>query len=169
MAIGENLVASYLRYIEKCSLVVENTQLEHEQGEVDVIGVTLGAELAVVLCEVTTHIRGMQYGSIEKTIAKVAAKIGRAKDFAALLFRQHAPRYEIWSPYVPIGRLTSAFEEMAARSADERLDVQFVINEGYHERIQVLIEHARTNTAQTSDPAYRLLQILTKTRGQLTF
>ena len=97
--IGENLVASYLRYVERCDFVVHNTHLEEEQGEVDVVGMKFGAEPSVIFCEVTTHIRGMQYGSsYDRTVAKVADKIRRARVFAESLFPDVATRYEIWSP-----------------------------------------------------------------------
>ena len=47
--IGQNLVGAYLRYIEQCDFVVHNTFLDHEQGELDVIGMKLGAEPDIIL------------------------------------------------------------------------------------------------------------------------
>lgn len=166
--IGENLVGSYLRYIEQCDFVVHNTQLDDEQGEIDVVGMKLGKKPEVIFCEVTTHILGMQYGSHDSTVAKVTDKIKRARKFAENMFPNERPRYEIWSPVVPKGKLTAQFADLEQAYTDEDLDVHFVINDEYAHRIQQLIDHARGNTKTTSDPAYRMLQILTRLKGDMT-
>jgi hypothetical protein len=84
--IGESLVASYLRYVERCNLVVVNTQLEDQQVEIDVLGIRLDEPRAVFFCELTTHILGMQYGSYDETVTKAEEKIARARHFAATTF-----------------------------------------------------------------------------------
>jgi Holliday junction resolvase-like predicted endonuclease len=164
--IGENLVGSYLRYVERCDFVVHNTQLDEEQGEIDVIGMRLATK-EVIFCEVTTHILGMQYGTYDSTVAKVRAKIERASKFAKTMFPTDRRRYEIWSPVVPKGKLTARFAELEHAYTDGDLDVQFVINDEYANRIQALIDDARSNSKATSDPAYRLLQILTRLKGDI--
>ena len=45
--------------------------------------------------------------------------------------------------------------------------MSFVANHDYTERVQRLLDHAKTGTKATSEPAYRMLQILTHLRGQL--
>ncbi len=116
-------------------------------------------------CEVTTHIQGLNYGGFAKTVEKIRDKIQRARRFALQTFPEHAHRYEIWSPVVPIGRLTSAFEELEREYDSEDLDVKFVINDLYSKRVVELIDHARGNPSATSEPAYRLIQVLTRLRG----
>ena len=164
---GESLVGSYLHYIVGCQLVLHNTFTPEEQGELDVIGVQLsGSERVVWFCEVTTHIQGLNYGGFESTVTKVRDKIRRAKAFADVTFPNDSHRYEIWSPVVPVGRLTEAFGRLESEFSDNELDVKFIINERYSQRVQELVEHARGNPSATSEPAYRLLQILTRLRGE---
>jgi hypothetical protein len=55
--IGESLVGSYLRHIERCDVVVYNNYFRDQQREVDVVGIRRLAPREVILCEVTTHIR----------------------------------------------------------------------------------------------------------------
>lgn len=45
------------------------------------------------------------------------------------------------------------------------MDLGFVVNEDYTERIRELVIHARKNQSATSEPAYRMLQVLTHLRG----
>ena len=103
--IGESLVTAYLRHVERCTFVVTNTHLEDQQGELDVLGIRFAPERQIIFCEVTTHIRGMQYGGYDSTVKKVEDKIRRARTFAELTFPDDKPRYEIWSPLVPTGEL----------------------------------------------------------------
>ena len=57
--IGENLVGSYLRYVEGCEFVVYNTQYTGVQGEIDVVGMKLsGDRREVWFCEVVPTSRG---------------------------------------------------------------------------------------------------------------
>jgi Holliday junction resolvase-like predicted endonuclease len=167
--IGENLVGSYLRYVEGCQFVIFNTQYPGVQGEIDVIGLKLLGERRMVwFCEVVTHIQGVSYGTYDRTITKLDEKLRRARDFAASMFPHDVHRYEVWSPVVPTGYLTKAFLAMEQRYNDDDLDLHFVINEPYAARVQTLVEHARRNPAATSEPAYRLLQILTRLKGTIT-
>ena len=166
--IGENLVGSYLRYVRECHFVVYNTYLPDMQGEIDVIGVRLSVPQEVWLCEVVTHIRGLQYGTYAKTIQRVQDKIKRAREFANTMFPYGHHYFEIWSPVVPKGKLTKNFNDLEAEYTSKDMDVKFIINQNYTAKIQELVEHARQNTAATSEPAYRLLQILTRLRGDFT-
>lgn len=165
--IGESLVGSYLRYIEGCELVVYNTHTPGVQGEIDVIALKQGRPRVVWLCEVITHVRGVLYsGGYTGTVTKIRDKVERARDFAAATFPDEQHRYEIWSPVVPSGQVT-LFEELEREFDSAELDLRFVVNDVYAERVQQLIEHARRSASATSEPAYRLLQILTRVRGEL--
>jgi hypothetical protein len=147
-------------------VVVYNVHTEG-QGEVDVIGLKLGQPRFVWLCEVITHLRGTLYGQgYEGTVARIRAKVGRAREFANLTFPDEPHRYEIWSPVVPSG-LVSRFTDLEEEFSSAELDLRFVVNQAYTERVQALIDHARGSAKATSEPAYRLLQILTWARGEL--
>jgi len=165
--IGESLVGSYLRYIEGCEVVVYNTHTPGVQGEIDVIALKQGSPRVAWLCEVITHVRGVLYGGgYTGTAAKIKDKVERARDFAAVTFPDEQHLYEIWSPVVPRGQL-ALFEELESEFNSADLNLRFVVNDVYAERVQLLIEHARGTASATGEPAYRLLQILTRVRGEL--
>jgi hypothetical protein len=159
---GESIVGAYMRYVRKCDFVLFNSYLPDEQGEIDVIGLRSSPACAYV-AEVTTHLGGMTYGGPGGTIAKVGAKLDRAQKFATQLFPDHERYFEIWSPRVAKGAVTQAFEDME-QSFPEPGRLTFVINERYGDCLEQLIEVARTNERATSDPAFRLLQILCRVR-----
>jgi hypothetical protein len=64
-----------------------------------------------------------------------------------------------------VGQTTEAFEKMREDLAASGRSLEFVINEDYTERVRELVEHARGNMSATSEPAYRMLQIMTHLRG----
>jgi hypothetical protein len=75
-----------MRHVEKCTIVLYNSFLADQQGEVDVVAVKpQGPEepRLVFLCEVTTHIGAMA----TNTVKKVPAKLGRLRHFR----RAHVP------------------------------------------------------------------------------
>jgi hypothetical protein len=164
---GESLVGSYLHYIVGCELVLHNTFTPGDQGELDVVGIQLSGNRRVIwFCEVTTHIEGLNYGGFDRTVQKIRDKIDRARRFAESTFPDEIHRYEIWSPVVAVGRLTKEFSQLESEFSNSSLDVRFIVNELYARRIHDLVEHARRNSSATSEPAYRLLQVLTRLRGE---
>ena len=150
--IGETLVAAWYHYIGGGDLVVEGVRLP-DQGELDVLSV---AGRSVVAAEVATHILDLNYGGYARTVAKVTDKVLRAVAYLEKNFPDHTRRVALWSPRVP-GGLVTLLGEVA--------DLELVANEEYGRRVQQLIDHARANPSQTSNSAYRLLQILTHIRG----
>jgi hypothetical protein len=99
------------------------------------------------------------------TIAKVPAKLGRLREFADVTFPGEEHRFEWWSPYVSEGATTTGFEHLSADWAAEGRSLEFIINDEYTRRIAQLIDHARKNSSTTNEPAYRMLQMLTRLRG----
>lgn len=161
--IGESLVGAYLRYVRGCEFILFNTFLPGEQGEIDVIGMKTGERRTVYFAEVTTHLGGMTYGGTQKTIDKVRDKLTRAQRFAEDRFPQYEAYFEIWSPRVAKGTVTTAFARMAAEfPRPGRLS--FVINESYGDRLRELIAVARSNEKATSDPGFRMLQLLARVK-----
>lgn len=169
MEIGESLVGSYMRYVRGCEVVVYNTFLQGQQGELDVIAVKTEPR-AIWLCEVTTHITGggmliVGPGGENSTVARMRKKLARAREFAEITFPGDEPLFEVWSPRVPVGKTTDAFEAMSQEFEAAGKSLKFVINEDYTARVRDLVEHAAANTSATSEPAYRMLQIMTHLRG----
>jgi hypothetical protein len=166
--IGESLVGAYLRYVERYQFVLFNTflppgeQVPVEQGEIDVIGIRLGDPRHVYFAEVTTHIEGMTYGGNKPTIQRVHKKLTKAHAFAEKHFPNDVHHFAVWSPRVPVGAMTKAFKEMASDFKNGGKELDFIINEEYGNRIQALVDVARNNSRATSDPAFRLLQVLTR-------
>lgn len=160
--IGESLVGSYLRYVESCDFVHYQTYGEG-QGELDVIGMRL-ADRRVWLCEVAIHLGGLEYGTgYAGSRDKVRQKIDRAETFADRLFGDQRATFDFWSPRVPPG-LAAMLHELEREYAERGLDVVFVINERFTERMATLRDRAGRDVKSTAEPAYRLLQILTHLR-----
>lgn len=162
--IGESLVGSYLRYVQGCEFVLFNTFLPGEQGEIDVIGIRLGSPRDIYFVEVTTHIEGMTYGGNKKTVEKVRDKLVRAQRFAQDKFPEDRHHFQVWSPRVPVGAMTTDFAAMSAEFEVRGERLNFVMNQAYGDAVQELITVARGNSKATSDPAFRLLQVLVRVK-----
>ena len=166
--VGESIVGSYLRHVEKCDLVLYNEFTGENQGEVDVIGVKVGKEPKVWLCEVATHIRGLQYRqNFDASKRTIMSKIDRARSYADRVFEGQEQRFELWSPYVPEGQMTKWMDTTSKRLSTATFKVEFVRNDDYALRVQALIDEARMTASTTGEPAFRMLQILTRVRGEL--
>jgi hypothetical protein len=161
MDLGESLVGAYMRHIERCSIVLYNSFFAGQQGEVDVIAVRPGQPRVVYMCEVTTHICGMA----SKTALNVPSKLKRLLDFAEQTFPDEQYRFQWWSPYVSEGATTKAFAQLTAVWAKQGRSLEFIVNDEYTRRVSQLVEHASKNSSTTNEPAYRMLQILTRLRG----
>ena len=155
---GEYLVGAWLKEVKECDFIQYNARLPegHLPGlnEVDVIGLDLKNKIAY-LCEVTTHLRGVLYGTYQKTIEKIRDKFAGDKEFSDKILKDFPTRhYMLWSPVVPEGKLTSQLTEL------ERNGVELVVNRKYAERIRELTTAAHRKANDTGNPAFRLLQIL---------
>lgn len=167
MDIGESLVGAYLRHIVGCGVVTYNSFFADRQGEVDVVGIKTGTPRTIWLCEVTTHIQGMLItGRGERgQEAILREKLERLHAFAEATFPGDDYFYEWWSPRVAVGKLTDVIGEIEAEWEAAGRDLRFVINEEYTERIRKLKVDAARNSSTTNEPAYRMLQVLTRLRG----
>ena len=47
--------------------------------------------------------KGGRSSGYEGTVSKIASKVNRAREFAAVAFSDEQHRFEIWSPVVPKG------------------------------------------------------------------
>jgi hypothetical protein len=169
--IGESLVGAYLRHVEQCSIVTYNSFFADRQGEVDVVGVKpagVDAPRRVYICEVTTHTGGMlmMRNGKDATREVIMEKLERLRAFADITFPGEDHRYQWWSPYVAEGKLTKFLALLTADWQADGLSLEFIVNAEYTERIGTLIASARANSSTTNEPAYRMLQILTRLRGE---
>jgi hypothetical protein len=165
--IGESLVGAYLRHVGGCDVVTYNSFFADRQGEVDVVGIKNGEPRTIWLCEVTTHIGGMLITSRGDRPQEVILreKLERLYAFAEATFPGDTYRYEWWSPYVAVGKLTDVMQGIEADWKAAGRDLRFVKNEEYTVRIHELATDAKKNSSTTNEPAYRMLQVLTRLRG----
>lgn len=155
---GEYLVGAWLKVKKNCDFIQYNARLPEAGlkglGEVDVIGLDFKKKVAY-LCEVTTHLDGVLYGTYSKTMEKLRAKFRRDREFADKMLEDFPERhFMFWSPVVPEGKLTSPLTEL------EKTGVELVMNRSYTERINELKEAAQDMVNDTGNLAFRLLQIL---------
>jgi hypothetical protein len=97
-------VGAYLKLILECDVVDYNARPPggglRGLGELDVIGFSFGRRIAY-LCEVTTHLDGLQIGSgADATIRKLAEKHERQRTYARQYLGDFEHRFMFWSPLV---------------------------------------------------------------------
>ncbi len=154
--IGEYIVGAYLKQRCGCEFVDYNVRppgggLEG-LAELDVVGLNFSKREAF-LCEVTTHLRGLHYGTYQESFERVRNKFRRQKVYA----KKHLANFKtvhfmFWSPVVPRGKLTEALSQIKG--------LQLVINERYTECVNELRKLAQDTEHGTGNPFFRALQIL---------
>jgi hypothetical protein len=157
---GEYVVGAYLRLCEHCDVIDYNARpsVSGVDGmtEIDVIGMRFRDQTAF-LCEVATHLEGLNYGSYAETVKRVLAKHDRQRAYAQSNLAAFANlRFMLWSPRVPIGALTKALD---------RDGLELVVNEKYAECVGCLRRLARKTTKDIGNPFFRSLQIMEHLRG----
>lgn len=158
--IGEYLVGAYLSQVAGCDFVDYNVRPASSGleglAEFDVVGLNFSSNLAY-LCEVTTHLGGIHYGSNEVTLKKIQGKVDRQKWYA----EKYLGNFEqvhcmFWAPYVPRGFLTEGLS---------RIDgLELIINGEYKKAVQDLQELARNTQKDLGNPFFRCLQVLENLR-----
>jgi hypothetical protein len=157
MEIGESLVGAYMRQVRRCETVAYNTRVPGSQAELDVIGVKAGHPVQVWMAEAATHLDGLNYGGYAQTVRKVKAKVVAASDYARRVYPDADARIELWSPIVPRGLV----EQLGEAGLDE-----LIVNATYTNCIRELAGEARKASSLTGDDAFRMLQLLTRLRGE---
>lgn len=162
---GEYIVGAYLEYVEKCDLVLYNVRPSAKgrdgQAEFDVVGLKMKDKKAI-LCEVTTHIRGLLYVNEAKTEDRLKAKMWRLKDYAGIYLGEFTREFMFWSPVVKGRYLLDAMGRLREDG------VQVIVNEEYANRVQALADEAAKETRLLNNPFMRSLQILTHLRKPVT-
>lgn len=153
---GEYVVGAYLKLVLGCDVVDYNVRPPGGglQGlaEFDVVGLKFGERIAFV-CEVTTHLDGINYGNNQKTVERIRHKFERQQWYAeTCLTSFESVRFMFWSPVVPRGYLTRELSKLDG--------LEFIINEKYKTCVGELGELARETTRDVGNPFFRALQIL---------
>lgn len=90
----EGLVAAYPRHVRGCDVILTNVYLSGVQGELDIVGLERVESQHVWLCEVTTHIRGMNNPTRRPAAQRVTEKMEGAQAFAAEVFPKAEHHFE---------------------------------------------------------------------------
>lgn len=152
---GEYLVGAYLKEQLACDVVDYNVRPPGGGlgglAEFDVIGLRF-RDRRVYLCEVVTHLDGMNYGNNQKNVERIRAKHERQKQYAKEHLAQFTPEYMLWSPRVAVGYATEGLAQIET--------LQLYINERYTQCVQDLRRLAKGTTRDAGNPFFRVLQIL---------
>ncbi|QQR54586.1 hypothetical protein IPG41_05335 [Candidatus Peregrinibacteria bacterium] len=155
--IGEYIVGAYLKLVEECDVIDYNVRPTgggiKGLGELDVIGMNFKTN-TVFICEVTTHLNGVDYGNGNAgTVKKIQDKHQRQKEYAEeFLSHFKNKRFMFWSPRVPNGAITSELKQIQS--------LELVINGIYTEKITAMRKLARISTSDHGNVFFRTLQIL---------
>jgi hypothetical protein len=156
---GEYVVGAYLKIKLNCDFVGYNTR-PPESGlaglaEIDVVGLDFTNHIAY-LCEVTTHLDGLLYGSDYGVSAKkIRDKYERLISYRnKYLHEFKGVRCMFWSPRVPKGKLLDMLKEI------EKDGLELILNGEYKKRVEELRQTAKKTTRDVSNPFFRALQIL---------
>ena len=154
--VGEYLVGACLQLLDGCDFVDYNVRPPggglDGLGELDVIGLNFATRTAI-LCEVTTHIRGLLYVNNQETVKRIGKKHERQKAYAAKYLGNFDNfRYQFWSPVVPVGYVTEELKKIES--------LELVINQAYRAKVDALRTKAGLLTHDARNPVFRLLQII---------
>ena len=173
---GEELVGSYLREVLECDFVEFNLRTRFVQGEIDVIGINT-AKKTVYICEVATHLAGLQYvknnrpDNVERFVKKFEKDVEYAKGYLP----EFAKVFMLWSPIVRTAKDDSLYNQMndidqIKDIVKERLQVNLIaiINEEYMKCILSLRKIALDRNDEMKSPIMRFLQIEEKLKSHLS-
>lgn len=166
--VGEQLVASYLRYIRKCDFIQTNLYTVEAQGEIDVVGINL-KEKRVYVCEVAVHLTtGLQYVKDKRpnNIRKLTEKFSKDIEYAEKYLSEYERHYMLWSPivkdsqgHVHYNQLGHLKEVVACLHAKFGVELECIVNAKFLACLKELRSFARTQTVELQCPLLRLLQI----------
>lgn len=166
--VGEQLVASYLRYIRKCDFIQTNLYTVDTQGEIDVVGISL-KENKVYICEVAVHLTtGLQYVKEKRpnNVQKLIEKFSRDIEYARKYLAKYEPHYMLWSPIVknskgqPLNNQIGHLAEISKQLETQyNVTLECIVNEKFLSCLKELRQFAGGQTSELQCPLLRLLQI----------
>lgn len=154
---GEYIVGACLKLLKECDFVDYNVRRPSGGlvglDELDVMGLDFKNKTAY-LCEVTTHLDGLVYGSGNKTtVQRIRTKYLKMQEYADNHLSDYFANrhFMFWSPVVRPG----------VRDELKKIrGLELVINDSYADYIRQLQEFAEEKTYDTGNPAIRMLQIV---------
>lgn len=162
---GEYIVGACLKLLKGCDLVDYNVRRPGGGlvglDELDVMGLDFKNKTAY-LCEVTTHLDGLLYGSGNKTtVQRIRTKYLKMQEYADNYLSDYFTNCHLmfWSPVVRPG-VKDGLKKIKG--------LELVINDDYAAYVQLLQEFAKKATYDTGNPAFRVLQILGHLRRDKT-
>tara|TARA_B110000240_G_C13279013_1_gene359232 strand:- start:68 stop:625 length:558 start_codon:yes stop_codon:yes gene_type:complete len=163
---GEEVCGEYLKHILKCDFVTYNTTNPDIQGEIDVIGIKL-LEKEIYVCEVATHIQGLQYTNNNRpdNYNRFYKKFEKNINYVNKHFQDYNVNHMLWSPIVRVSPNAkyNAYEELKRLQRDlqkkYKLELKLIINQEYDSILKSLKEYASKQTAAFISPVMRIFQI----------
>jgi len=144
--IGQQLVGAYLKLVKGCGVV------DYGVDDVDVLGLNVNAKRAYA-CVVATHPGGLKFGDTNhETIKTLAEKHERQVLHAGTALKGFDTTFMLWSPNVERGYLVGRLNEIGG--------LDLVVNRDYKAAVDELTAIARKQHADSTNPAFRMLQIL---------
>lgn len=137
---GEQLVSSYLRFIQHCDFVETNVYTGEKQGEIDVIG--LNTKMSeVYICEVAIHLTtGLKYSdNKDDNIQKLTDKFSRGIEYARNYYKEYEQHFMLWSPIVKESQMQHLTEMQKNIRKKYSIHIECIVNE----RFQVCLEELR--------------------------
>ena len=160
--VGENIVASYLEYIENCKCVLTNVKLHTEGRELDVLAVKGNF---VYLCEVAIHINGLRYPR-KGNKATLVNKFVSISKFAEEEYPNKKKIYMFWSPVVNVPKRKNSknnavkdIKKAVRELLNKGIELTPVINEDVYRRLNQLRDYAKNIKYVMNNPIMRFLQI----------
>ena len=150
--IGEYIVGAYLQVIKGCDYINYNVRppgggLEG-LDEIDVVGFDLKSN-TVYLCEVKTHIKGLNH---ERNINKIKLKYRKQKKYSNKYLKNFKKRhFMFWSPVV---------RQSVVDKLKKVKNIEMIVGKEYTKCIDELREKAKKMANDTGNPFFRSLQIL---------
>jgi len=157
---GEYVIGAYLSQILGCDFVDYNVRPASSGleglAEFDVIGFNFVKNISY-MCEVTTHLGGVQYGNNKDTLKKIEDKIERQKRYASEYLKSFDKvLFMFWAPYVAVGFLSEGLSKISG--------LDLVINADYTSAVRELQKLAKDTQKDIGNPFFRSLQIVAHLR-----
>jgi hypothetical protein len=154
--VAESLVGSYFKYVLRCKPVLYDLSMP-DFWKIDVIAFKRNGNRAY-LCVVLPDISVLLHGD-ENDVYKIIEKVRWVKDFAEDQFGPRHYEVQVWAPAAS-AEVVKMLEKHVSNLSSQGITLTLAVNDEYARRINRLRVHARADTRETDEPAYRLLQIL---------
>jgi hypothetical protein len=164
MTLGEEICGLYLQFIKECDFVKYNIKPGKKQEEIDVIAIDLNRKI-IYVCEVATHIKGLNYGSGEKDAVynKIITKFLAASEYSSTSYKNYQLEFMLWAPKISKDKYSNKYKQihdaMDTLLSKNKIDVKLIVNEKYAENLSLLKNYARSKTSKFESGVMRLYQI----------